>query len=85
MIFVHAPFGTGNTLYRLWHATKWPGAASVMAGQLSAHLAVALEQRVRKGQPDGACRGLGISPVRAMRWLARAVLGSGTGTALIKW
>ena len=41
-------------------------------------------QRVRKGQPEGAFRGLGISPLSTTRWLALATLGSGTGTADIR-
>ena len=59
-------------------------AESCTGGMLSAQTGCAYGQRVRNGQPLGACRGLGISPVRAMRLLARAVFGSGTGTALIR-
>ena len=37
-----------------------------------------------KGQPEGAFKGLGISPSRAIRLLALAIFGSGTGTAEIR-
>ena len=36
---------------------------------------------MRNGQPDGAFRGLGMSPERTMRLFARAAFGSGSGTA----
>ena len=64
-----------------WQATKWPAETSWKSGMLSAHLSHAYGQRVRKGQPLGAFSGLGISPESTMRWLARAIFGSGTGTA----
>ena len=47
----------------------------------SAQHSFANRHRVRKGHPDGAFRGLGMSPCRGMRLLARAILGSGMGTA----
>ena len=69
---------------KLWQATKWPEETSLNSGMDAAQASVAWGQRVRKGQPEGAFRGLGISPDRTIRWLARATLGSGTGTADIR-
>lgn len=34
-----------------------------------------------EGAAGGGVQRAGISPFRTMRWLARAILGSGTGTA----
>ena len=64
-----------------WQATKCPFSTSLKGGIDCAQASVAWGQRVRNGQPDGAFRGLGMSPERTMRLFARAAFGSGSGTA----
>ncbi len=63
-----------------WQAAKCPGLTSLNSGMLCEQMSFAKRQRVRKGQPEGAFSGLGISPDSTMRLFARAVIGSGTGT-----
>jgi hypothetical protein len=41
----------------------------------------AIQQRVRKRQPDGGSIGLGTSPNNLIRWRARSLSGSGIGIA----
>ena len=65
----------------LWQATKCPGDTSLNSGMDSAHFSVAYWHLVLKGHPEGAFRGLGISPDKAIRLFALAIFGSGTGTA----
>ena len=48
---------------------------------LMAHFSDALGHLVRKGQPDGGARGLGISPVSRILSLAALRIGFATGTA----
>ena len=67
----------------LWQATKCPDATSLNSGMDSAHFSVAYWHLVLKGHPEGAFRGLGISPDKAIRLFALAIFGSGTGTAEI--
>ena len=68
----------------LWQATKCPGVTSLNSGMVREHASVAYLHLVLKGQPEGAFSGLGISPSRAIRLFALAILGSGTGTAEIR-
>ena len=68
--------------YKLWQATKCWGDTSTNSGFTCVQISVQRLQRVWKGQPLGACRGLGISPFSTMRFCCLALLGSGAGTAL---
>ena len=66
-----------------WGAFSEDG--KVMARIINNHYETRLDgQRVRNGQPLGAFRGLGISPLSTMRLFARATRGSGCGTADIR-
>ena len=66
-----------------WGAFSEDG--KVMARIINNHYETRLDgQRVRNGQPEGAFSGLGISPISGIRLLARAVFGSGAGTAEIR-
>src|SRR5438270_13365880 len=60
-------------------ALKCPGEISRNRGGSSAQAGKAYRHRVRKAQPDGGARGLGMSPTSTMRW--RFTLGSATGAA----
>jgi len=51
------------------------------AGSVVRHSSCAIGQRVWNRQPGGGRAGLGISPCKGTRGLARCAAGSGSGTA----
>ena len=77
-------WGSGQTTSRglaKWQATGWSVPRSTSSGSSIAQMSWAIQQRVRKRQPDGGSIGLGTSPNSLIRLRARSRSGSGIGIA----